>query len=116
MFLNMDQLQKQLDNNEFQEIGSMTSFKESRDTVSENKGDFTSRIKDLFDDEYNTDADDRGKVDSSKAWDASLVYHRNKGTDHKSTIQAHIMRMMHMFKDADILLIYNEDPMAKYND
>ncbi|GJT27303.1 hypothetical protein Tco_0907578 [Tanacetum coccineum] len=27
MFLNMDQLQKQLDNNEFQEIGSMTSFK-----------------------------------------------------------------------------------------
>ncbi|GJX37145.1 hypothetical protein Tco_0250448, partial [Tanacetum coccineum] len=27
MFLNMDQLQKQLDNNEFQEIGSMSSFK-----------------------------------------------------------------------------------------
>ncbi|GJY70656.1 hypothetical protein Tco_0474359 [Tanacetum coccineum] len=27
MFLNMDQLQKQLDNNEFQEIGSMASFK-----------------------------------------------------------------------------------------
>ncbi|GJR12801.1 hypothetical protein Tco_0795453 [Tanacetum coccineum] len=27
MFLNMDQLQKQLDNNEFQEIGSMDSFK-----------------------------------------------------------------------------------------
>ncbi|GKF23966.1 hypothetical protein Tco_0076288 [Tanacetum coccineum] len=27
MFLNIDQLQKQLDNNEFQEIGSMASFK-----------------------------------------------------------------------------------------
>ncbi|GKB84758.1 hypothetical protein Tco_0957030 [Tanacetum coccineum] len=27
MFLNMDQLQKQLDNNEFQEFGSMASFK-----------------------------------------------------------------------------------------
>ncbi|GKA39414.1 hypothetical protein Tco_0731965 [Tanacetum coccineum] len=27
MFLNMDQIQKQLDNNEFQEIGSMASFK-----------------------------------------------------------------------------------------
>ncbi|GJY13131.1 hypothetical protein Tco_0382440 [Tanacetum coccineum] len=27
MFLNMDQLQKQLDNNEFQEIGSIASFK-----------------------------------------------------------------------------------------
>ncbi|GJY10474.1 hypothetical protein Tco_0378659 [Tanacetum coccineum] len=27
MFLNMDQLQKQLDNNKFQEIGSMASFK-----------------------------------------------------------------------------------------
>ncbi|GKA56013.1 hypothetical protein Tco_0755085 [Tanacetum coccineum] len=27
MFLNMDQLQKQIDNNEFQEIGSMASFK-----------------------------------------------------------------------------------------
>ncbi|GKA75854.1 hypothetical protein Tco_0782232 [Tanacetum coccineum] len=29
MFLNMDQLQKQLDNNKFQEIGSMASFKSS---------------------------------------------------------------------------------------
>ncbi|GJT50412.1 hypothetical protein Tco_0976569 [Tanacetum coccineum] len=29
MFLNIDQLQKQLDNNEFQEIGSMASFKNS---------------------------------------------------------------------------------------
>ncbi|GJZ05869.1 hypothetical protein Tco_0539662 [Tanacetum coccineum] len=27
MFLNMDQLEKQLDNEEFQEIGSMTAFK-----------------------------------------------------------------------------------------
>ncbi|GJW49682.1 hypothetical protein Tco_0091033 [Tanacetum coccineum] len=32
MFLNMDQLQKALDNNEFQEIGSMASFKVLGDT------------------------------------------------------------------------------------
>ncbi|GJZ38885.1 hypothetical protein Tco_0585448 [Tanacetum coccineum] len=33
MFLNMDQLEKQLDNKEFQEIGSMASFKESLDSI-----------------------------------------------------------------------------------
>ncbi|GJR71229.1 hypothetical protein Tco_0083594 [Tanacetum coccineum] len=32
MFLNMDQLEKQFDNKEFQEIGSMTAFKEKVDT------------------------------------------------------------------------------------
>ncbi|GKF14963.1 hypothetical protein Tco_0056425 [Tanacetum coccineum] len=46
MFLNMDQLEKQLDNEEFQEIGSMAAFKIQ--TTEE-------------------------KVDTSKALDASLV-------------------------------------------
>ncbi|GJV87712.1 hypothetical protein Tco_1531650 [Tanacetum coccineum] len=55
MFLNMDQLQKQLDNNEFQEIGSMASFK--------------------------TDADDNGKVDMSKQLDASSVIIKSNGTE-----------------------------------
>ncbi|GKA82305.1 hypothetical protein Tco_0789053 [Tanacetum coccineum] len=43
MFLNMDQLQKQLDNNEFQEIGSMASFK-SIDERALHKREHDSRV------------------------------------------------------------------------
>ncbi|GJX41535.1 hypothetical protein Tco_0256525 [Tanacetum coccineum] len=54
MFLNMDQLQKQLDNNEFQEIGSMASFK---------------------------DTETMEKVDTSKELDASSVIIESNGTE-----------------------------------
>ncbi|GKB44230.1 hypothetical protein Tco_0889172 [Tanacetum coccineum] len=87
MFLNMDQLDQQLDKEEFQEIGSMAAFK--------------------------TDADDRGKVDSSKALDASLVIIESNGiesqeqyTNSRSGNDTHV-------DDADTEPIYDEEPMAK---
>nr|GEX62784.1 hypothetical protein [Tanacetum cinerariifolium] len=82
MFLNMDQLEKQLDKDEFQKTGSMAYFK----TIEE-------------------------KVDTSKALDASLVDTKSSGTKSveqdtstRSGNDAHA--------DADIRPIYDEEPMA----
>ncbi|GJY86583.1 hypothetical protein Tco_0500609 [Tanacetum coccineum] len=81
----MDQLQKQLDNNEFQEIGSMALLKTTEE-----------------------------KVDSSKALDASLVIIERNGTESqeqdtssRSGNDAHV-------DDADIRPIFDEEPMAEY--
>ncbi|GKD10634.1 hypothetical protein Tco_1190319 [Tanacetum coccineum] len=94
MFLNVDQLEKQLDKEEFQEIGSMAAFK-----VPETQ-------------QMQTTED---KVDSSKALDASLVDTESSGTTLKrSKIQAAEFRdMINMLDDADIRPIYDEEPMTE---
>ncbi|GJT29685.1 hypothetical protein Tco_0909960 [Tanacetum coccineum] len=88
MFLNVDQLEKQLDNKEFQEIGSMASFK-----VLERQA--------LHKKEYDSSVNERltqtteEKVDSSKALDASLVIIESNGTEsqnrykHRPGIDSH---------------------------
>ncbi|GJX46948.1 hypothetical protein Tco_0272138 [Tanacetum coccineum] len=124
MFLNMNQLQKQLNNNEFQEIGSMASFKvletqfqmfiksqiyileytrldipEFRDTLIQNMDYVKKSIEE--------------KVDSSKALDTSLVIIKSSGTESqeqdtssRSGNDAHI-------DDADIRPIYDEEPQTE---
>nr|GEY90708.1 hypothetical protein [Tanacetum cinerariifolium] len=84
MFLNMDQLEKQLNKEEFQEIGSMAEFKTTEE-----------------------------KVDTFKALDASLVDTKSSVTESKdqdtssrSGNDAHV-------DDADIIPIYDEEPMAE---
>ncbi|GKA65341.1 hypothetical protein Tco_0765048 [Tanacetum coccineum] len=59
MFLNMEQLEKQLDNEEFQEIGSMAAFKVNGSQMQTTEE----------------------KVDMSKALDASLVDTKSSGTE-----------------------------------
>ncbi|GKB88841.1 hypothetical protein Tco_0961113 [Tanacetum coccineum] len=104
MFLNMDQLEKQLDNEEFQEIGSMSTFK-----VLETQFQMFIKSRIYLDDEYvsiNERAQHKQeydswvnerqmqtteeKVDTSKALDAGLV-------DTESNIRP----------------IYDEEPMAE---
>nr|GEV78432.1 retrovirus-related Pol polyprotein from transposon TNT 1-94 [Tanacetum cinerariifolium] len=84
MFINLDQLEKQLDKEDFQEIGSMAASKTKE-----------------------------GKVDTSKALDASLVdieKSRTKSREHDTSsssgndVDA---------DDADIRPIYDEEPIAK---
>ncbi|GJW95101.1 hypothetical protein Tco_0174773 [Tanacetum coccineum] len=80
MFLNMDQLEKQLDNEEFQEIGSMAAFKipEFRDTLMQHMESVKKSIDEraLHKREYDTRVNERqmqtteGKVDTCKALDA----------------------------------------------
>ncbi|GKB01339.1 hypothetical protein Tco_0829383 [Tanacetum coccineum] len=127
MFLNMDQLQKQLDNNEFQEIGSMASFK-----VLETQFQMFIKSKIYLNDEY-ISIDERAlhkrehdsrvnerlmqtteeKVDSSKALDASLVIIESNGTESqeqdtssRSGNDAHV-------DDTYIRPIYDEEPKAE---
>ncbi|GJT30944.1 hypothetical protein Tco_0911219 [Tanacetum coccineum] len=81
MFLNMDQLEKQLDNEEFQEIGSMAAFKleipEFRDTLMQHMESVKKSIdkRAHHKREYDIRVNERQmqtteeKVDSSKALD-----------------------------------------------
>ncbi|GJX39023.1 hypothetical protein Tco_0252326, partial [Tanacetum coccineum] len=131
MFLNMDQLEKQLDKDEFQELGSMDSFryflaytqtdvqqfcdtlirhmesvKKSIDERAPHKREYDNRV------ERQTQTKE-GKVDTSKALDASLIDKKSSGTksgehdtNNRSRNDAHT-------DDADIRSIYNEEPMAE---
>ncbi|GJV66207.1 hypothetical protein Tco_1477035 [Tanacetum coccineum] len=127
MFLNMDQLEKKLDREEFQEIGSMAAFK-----VLETQFQMFIKSRIYLDDEYvsinkralhKREHDSRvnerqmqtteEKVDTSKALDASLVDTKSSGTESveqdtssRSGNDAHA-------DDADIKPIYDEEPMAE---
>ncbi|GJR17157.1 hypothetical protein Tco_0965684 [Tanacetum coccineum] len=86
MFLNMDQLEKQLDKEEFQEIGSTAAFK--MQTTEE-------------------------EVDTSKALDASLVNTESSGTEsRKQDTSSRSGNDVHA-DDAYIKPIYDEEPMAE---
>ncbi|GJR55859.1 hypothetical protein Tco_1406380 [Tanacetum coccineum] len=101
MSLNMDQLQKQLDNNEFQEIGSMASFKVLEDTVSDVHQSIEKRA--LHKMEYDSRVNERlmqtteEKVDSSKALDARQQHteqpeFNNEGKVDQNAEQCHDIR------------------------
>nr|GEW75274.1 hypothetical protein [Tanacetum cinerariifolium] len=123
MFLNMDQLDKKLDKEEFKEIGSMVAFKilEFCDTLIQH----IESVKKSIDEraqhkrEYDNRVNDRQmqtieeKVDTSKALDASLVDTKSGGiesveqdTRRNSGNDAHD-------DDANIKPIYDEQPMAE---
>ncbi|GKA97712.1 hypothetical protein Tco_0825606 [Tanacetum coccineum] len=114
MFLNMDQLQKQLDNNEFQEIGSMASFK-----VSSQQFQISINERALHKIEHDSRVNERQtqtimeKVDTSKELDASSVIIKSNGTESqeqdtssRSGNDAHV-------DDTDIRPIYDEEPKAE---
>ncbi|GJX65031.1 hypothetical protein Tco_0299374 [Tanacetum coccineum] len=86
MFLYVDQLEKQLDKEEFQEIGSMAAFKTTED-----------------------------KVDSSKALDVSLVDTKSSGTTLKEQDTRSRSGNDAHADDADIRPIYDEELMAEVN-
>ncbi|GJR57309.1 hypothetical protein Tco_1499471 [Tanacetum coccineum] len=83
MFLNVDQLEKQLDKEEFQETRSMVAF----------------RTKE-------------GKVDTSKALDASLVITESSRTEFGKYDTSNRLGNDANADDAYIKPIYDEEPMA----
>ncbi|GJS71038.1 hypothetical protein Tco_0703879 [Tanacetum coccineum] len=106
MFLNMDQPEKQLDNEEFQEIRSMAAFKVL-------KTQFQKFIKlwTYLDDEYVNEIQmqtTEEKVDTSNALDASLVDTESSGMESKEHDTS-----SYSGNDADIRPIYNEEPMGE---
>ncbi|GJX85085.1 hypothetical protein Tco_0335859 [Tanacetum coccineum] len=96
MFLNVDQLQKQLDKDEFQEDGSMTAFWVYKRRV--NKRQMQTQ---------------ESKIDTGKALDNSLVVMESNGTE--SEVQDDSSRSGNDTDadDADIRPIYDEEPMAE---
>nr|GEW41837.1 ribonuclease H-like domain-containing protein [Tanacetum cinerariifolium] len=131
MFLNMDQLEKQLDNKEFQEIGSMADFKvletqfqmfiKSQIYLDDEYKESIKKSIDkraLYKREYDSWVNERQmqtteeKVDTSEALDASLV-DIEMGHNQKSMIQASNQQNDAHADDADIRPTYNEEPMAK---
>nr|GEX77628.1 hypothetical protein [Tanacetum cinerariifolium]GEY11380.1 hypothetical protein [Tanacetum cinerariifolium] len=125
MFLNVEQVEKQLDKEDFQEIGSMAAFNaipEFRDQLIQHlesvKMSIDERVQQRR--KYESWVNERQmqtteeKVDTSKALDASLVDTESTGTESKehdtnsrSGNDAHA-------DDADIRPIYDEEPMAEY--
>ncbi|GJT21485.1 hypothetical protein Tco_0891422 [Tanacetum coccineum] len=103
MFLNMDQLQKQLDNNEFQEIGSMASFK-----VLETQFQMFIKSKIYLNDEY-ISIDERAlhkREHDSKVNERQTQTTMEKDTNSRSGNDAHV-------DDADTRPIYDEEPKAE---
>ncbi|GJW60007.1 hypothetical protein Tco_0109342 [Tanacetum coccineum] len=158
MFLNMDQLEKQLDNEEFQEIGSMAAFKvletqfqtfiksrvylddeyvvltrnyflhstqleipEFRDTLIHHMESVKKSIDERAQHkrEYDSRVNERQmqtteeKVDTSKALNASSVNIESNGTESQEQDTSSRPGNDAHVDDADIRLIYDEEPMAE---
>ncbi|GJW09796.1 hypothetical protein Tco_1575623 [Tanacetum coccineum] len=114
MFLNMDQLEKQLNKEEFQEIGSTVSFKhmesvkKSIDERAQHKREYDSWVNER---QIQTTED---KVDTGKAVDASLVNTESIGTESKEQDTSSRSGNDAHADDADIRPIYDEEPMVEW--
>ncbi|GKB90905.1 hypothetical protein Tco_0963177 [Tanacetum coccineum] len=130
MFLNVDQLEKQLDKEEFQEIGSMYFLEYTKLKVRQFRDTLIQRVKSvkksineraLHKREYDSRVNERQmqtteeKVDKSKPLDNSLVdtessrtESRERDTSNRSGNDAHA-NDAHA-NDADIKPIYDEEP------
>ncbi|GJU76042.1 hypothetical protein Tco_1273112 [Tanacetum coccineum] len=102
MFLNVDQLEKQLDKEEFQEIGYMLIDKRAL-----HKRDYDSRVNER---QMQTTEE---KVDTSNALDASLVDTKSSGTESAEKDTSSRLGNDTHADDADIKPIYDEEPMAE---
>nr|GEU31280.1 hypothetical protein [Tanacetum cinerariifolium] len=101
MFLNVEQLEKQLDKEDFQEIGSMAAF----NVLEIQFQMFIMSHIYLY--------DIRRKVDTSKALDGSLVDIESNGTESKEQDTSSRLGNDAHDNDADIRPIYDEEPMAE---
>ncbi|GJX54581.1 hypothetical protein Tco_0282950 [Tanacetum coccineum] len=124
MLLNVDQLQKQLDKDEFQEDGSMAAFwvvQHFRDTLLQHLGNVKKSVAERtrHQRKYERRVNKRqmqtqkSKIDTGKALDADLVDTESIRTD--STVQDDSSRSGNDTDadDADIRPIYDEEPMAE---
>ncbi|GJZ07653.1 hypothetical protein Tco_0541446 [Tanacetum coccineum] len=138
MFLYMDQLQKQLDNEEFQEIGSMSAFKtrnkflqytrldilKFRDTLiqhmefvkksigerAQHKMEYKSRVNER---QIQTTEEKTDMSNALDALDASSVIIESNGTESKEQDTSSRSGNDAHVDDAEIRPIYDEEPMAE---
>ncbi|GKD12363.1 hypothetical protein Tco_1196770 [Tanacetum coccineum] len=132
-FLNVNQLEKQLDKKEFQERGSIAAFKyfleytqleirEFRDTLIQHMGYVKKSIdkRALHKREHDRRVNERKmhtteeKVDTSKALDANLVNTESNGTESGKQDIINRLRNDAHADDADIKPIYDEELMVEF--
>ncbi|GJZ09310.1 hypothetical protein Tco_0543593 [Tanacetum coccineum] len=132
MFLNVDQLEKQLDKEEFQEIGSMAAFKyfleytqleirEFHDTLIQHMESVKKSIdkRALQKREYDSRVNERQMqiteetVDTSKALDASLVETESSGIESGTQDTRSRLGNDADAVNADIKPVYDKEPMAE---
>ncbi|GJZ77283.1 hypothetical protein Tco_0641955 [Tanacetum coccineum] len=127
MFLNMDQLEKQLDKKEFQENGSIDAFRvlktqihkfiNSQFSLDDDDGLMTHKAPHKR--EYDSRVNERpmqtkdGKVDTSKALDASLVDTYSSRIESEKQDTSSTSWNDANVDDADIKPVYDEEPMAE---
>nr|GEV36509.1 hypothetical protein [Tanacetum cinerariifolium] len=107
MFLNVEQLEKQLDKEDFQEIGFMAAFNKSIDERAQLKREYDSWVN-----ERQMQRTEE-KVDTSKAMDASSVDKESNRTESKEHDTSTRSGNDAHDDDADIRPIYDEEPMAE---
>nr|GEZ42708.1 hypothetical protein [Tanacetum cinerariifolium] len=105
MFLNVNQLEKQLDKEECQDIGSMAGFKKLIDKRALHKREYDSRVNER---QMQTTEE---KVDTSKALNASLVDTESSRTESKEQDTSSRLGNEAHADDADIRPIYDKEPM-----
>ncbi|GJW86045.1 hypothetical protein Tco_0159190 [Tanacetum coccineum] len=125
MFLNVDQLEKQLDKEEFQETGSMAAFRVLETQFQKYNDPAHGICKKSIDErtlhkrEYDTRVNERqmqtteGKVDTSTTLDANLVDTESSGTKSKKQDTSSRSGNDAHADDADIRPIYDEELIAK---
>nr|GEY32706.1 hypothetical protein [Tanacetum cinerariifolium] len=112
MFLNVEQLEKQLDKEDFQEIESMAAF-----NVLKTQFQMFIMNQDYLNDEYLVNERQmqttEEKVDTSQAFDASSVDTESSRTDAKEQDTSSRSENDAHVDDADTRPIYDEEPMAE---
>ncbi|GJT74936.1 putative reverse transcriptase domain-containing protein [Tanacetum coccineum] len=124
MFLNVDQLQKQLDKDEFQEDGSMAAFwvinrqikvKQFRETLLQHMSNVKKSVakRTRHQRQYNRQMQTQeSKVDLGKALDANLVVTKSSGIKSGKQDTGNRSRNDTDTDDGDIRPIYDEEPMT----
>ncbi|GJY44652.1 hypothetical protein Tco_0432865, partial [Tanacetum coccineum] len=124
MLLNVDQLQKQLDKDEFQEEGSMAAFwvvKHFKDTLLQHMGNVKKSIAERTRHQRHYDRrvnkrqmqTQESKIDTGKAVDADLVVTESSGIESEVQDDSSRSRNDTDADDADIRPIYDEEPMTE---
>nr|GEZ16304.1 hypothetical protein [Tanacetum cinerariifolium] len=112
MLLNLDQLEKQLDKEEFQETGSIDAFRALMIQESILERAKHKRAKDQRVDDKMMQSKER-KDNSSKALDAGLVVTENNETESERHVLSSISENDTHTDDADINSVNDKQPMAE---
>nr|GEV43595.1 uncharacterized mitochondrial protein AtMg00810-like [Tanacetum cinerariifolium] len=107
MLLNLDQLEKQLDKEEFQETRSMDAFRKSVEERAQHKQEYDSRVNER------RIQSKEGKFNLGKALDVGLVITESNRTESDKQDTSSIFGNDTDALDADIRHVSNEEPIAE---